>query len=97
MMPEEQQRLYDLVANPPPGSKIEAAKKAGVDLVLMVRLLGLTPEKRLEEAERHLRFQEQMEQALLCETAQQRLQVEYLWSSRPRLRWQSRGESMKRA
>jgi hypothetical protein len=64
MTPEERQRLLDLVTQPPPRSKIEAAKKAGVDLILMVRLLGLTPEQRLEEAERFLRFQEQMEEAV---------------------------------
>jgi hypothetical protein len=30
----------------------------------MVRLLGLTPEQRIDEAERFARFQEQMEEAL---------------------------------
>jgi hypothetical protein len=84
---DEQKHLYELVANPPPGSKIEAAKRLGIDFSINLRLLGLTAEQRLEEAESHWRFQEQMEQALLRETTQQRLQVEYLWSSRPRLRW----------
>jgi hypothetical protein len=64
MTPEQRRRLLDLVANPPPGSKIEAAKNAGVDLVLMVRLLGMTPQERLEEALRFLEFQEKMEEAL---------------------------------
>ena len=30
----------------------------------MVRLLGMTPQERIEEAERFLCFQEQMEEAL---------------------------------
>ena len=64
MTDEERQWLLDLAANPPPGSKIEAAKRAGVDLVLMVRLLSLTPEQRLEEAVRFQRFQDQLDQAL---------------------------------
>lgn len=64
LTPQEQRRLLDLVANPPADSKIAAAKKAGVDLILMVRLLGLTPQQRVEEMERYLQFQDQMEQAL---------------------------------
>jgi hypothetical protein len=31
MTREEQQRLYALAVDPPPGSKLEAAKKHGVD------------------------------------------------------------------
>ena len=61
---EEQRKLLKLVAHPVPGSKLEAAKKAGVDLVLMVRLLGMTPQERIEEAERFLSFQDRMEEAL---------------------------------
>ena len=87
MTRKEHQRLFELINDPPPGSKIAAAKKAGVDLFLMVRLLGLTPQQRLDEALRHLEFQEQMEQALLRETPEERLQIEYVWNSRPRLRW----------
>jgi hypothetical protein len=64
LTPQQQQRLLELVANPPAGSEIEAAKKAGVDLILMVRLLGLTPQQRVDEMERYLQFQHRMEQAL---------------------------------
>jgi len=56
MTPEEQRRLYDLVANPPPGSKIEAAKKFGIDLTLNLRRLALTPTERSREMEGALRF-----------------------------------------
>lgn len=64
MTREEHERLLELFTNPPPRSKIAAAKKAGVDLMLMLRLLGLTPQERLEEAMRFLEFQDQMEKAL---------------------------------
>ncbi len=60
MTREEQQRLYDLVSNPPPGSKIEAAKKFGVDLTLTLRNLTLTPEERVKEMENALQFAENL-------------------------------------
>ena len=56
MTAEEQRRLFDLVANPPPGSKIEAAKKFGIDLTLNLRRLALTPTERSREMEGALRF-----------------------------------------
>jgi hypothetical protein len=37
MTPEEHKRLYELIQNPPPGSKIEAAKKFGIDLTLTLQ------------------------------------------------------------
>jgi len=48
---EEQKRLYELVQNPPPGSKIEAAKQYGVDLTLNLRRLAMTPTERVQEME----------------------------------------------
>jgi hypothetical protein len=51
MTSEERERLYNLVDNPPPGSKIEAAKRAGVNLHLNVYLLSLTPTQRVERME----------------------------------------------
>jgi precorrin-6x reductase len=42
-------RLLDLIAHPPRGSKIAAAKKFGIDLTLVARKLTLTPTERLEE------------------------------------------------
>ena len=54
MTVEEQKRLYELVQNPPPGSKIEAAKQYGVDLTLNLRRLRLTPTERAQEMDRAL-------------------------------------------
>jgi len=51
MTREEQEYLYNLVQNPPPGSKIEAAKKYGVDLTLNLRRLAMTPTERVQEME----------------------------------------------
>ena len=42
MTREEHERLYALVQNPPPGSKMEAAKVYGVDLTLNLRSLTRT-------------------------------------------------------
>ncbi len=38
-----------LILNPPPNSKIAAAKEFGIDLTLLLRKLMLTPEQRLDE------------------------------------------------
>jgi hypothetical protein len=43
MTREKYERLYELVQNPPPGSKMEAAKEYGVDLMLNLRLLLANP------------------------------------------------------
>lgn len=63
MTVEEQKRLYDLVMNPPPGGKIEAAKRYGVDLTLNLRRLRLTPTERVQEMERALQFLRKLQQA----------------------------------
>ena len=52
MTREEQEYLYNLVQNPPSGSKIEAAKQYGVDLTLNLRRLALTPTERSQDLER---------------------------------------------
>ena len=59
----EPNRLLDLIHNPPPGSKIEAAIKFGVDLSLNVRSLRLTPAERVMEMERALRLVEALQKA----------------------------------
>lgn len=63
MTKEEQTRLYELVQNPPPGSKIEAARKFGIDLTLNLRLLRLTPTERVEELESALEFVNELQRA----------------------------------
>ena len=63
MTREEHERLYALVQNPPPGSKMEAAKVYGVDLTLKLRRLLLTPTERAREMEGALRFVEQLREA----------------------------------
>lgn len=66
MTVEEQQRLWDLVQNPPPGSKIEAAKEYGVDLTLNLRALKQTPTERAEAMEAALEFVEELRKAALA-------------------------------
>jgi hypothetical protein len=64
MTQEEQQRLYELVQNPPPGSTIEAAKAYGVDLTLILRRLKLTPTERVLEMEQAMQLVEEMRKNL---------------------------------
>lgn len=63
MTVEEQTRLYALVQNPPQGSKIEAAKRYGIDLTLTLRNLALTPDQRVKEMEGALRFVKDLQRA----------------------------------
>jgi len=50
MSPQEYDRLARLIADPAPGSKLAAAKDAGVDLKQLLENLRLTPTERLEKA-----------------------------------------------
>lgn len=63
MTREEQQRLWELIQNPPPGSKIEAAREYGVDLTLNLRSLQLTPTERAEAMNSALEFAQEMRKA----------------------------------
>jgi hypothetical protein len=63
MTSEEQQRLWDLIQNPPPGSKIEAARAYGIDLTLNLRSLQLTPTERAEAMNSALEFALEMRKA----------------------------------
>jgi len=60
MTREEHEQLFELIKNPPPGSKIAAAKEFGIDLSLTLRSLTLTPEERVEEMESAVRFAENL-------------------------------------
>jgi hypothetical protein len=63
MTREEHERLYELVQNPPSGSKMEAAKVYGVDLTLNLRSLTRTPTERVLEMEAALKFAEELRRA----------------------------------
>jgi len=58
MSPEEHKKLYELIQNPPPGSKMAAAKELGIDLTLLLHNLTLTPTQRAQEIEAALRSAE---------------------------------------
>lgn len=47
MSPSEKDRLLELIANPPPGSKLAAAKEYGIDLTLIVENLERSLGERL--------------------------------------------------
>ena len=59
----QRDRLLELVANPPPGSKIEAAKQYGVDVSLNVGSLLLSPTERVRDMEGALRLVEELRRA----------------------------------
>jgi hypothetical protein len=61
--PSRRDRLLELVANPPPGSKIEAAKKYGVDLTLNIEAMLLTPTERVRKMEGALRLMDELQRA----------------------------------
>jgi hypothetical protein len=48
LTPEEFQRAAARLRNPAPGSRIEAAKKFGIDLTLLIENLRLSPAERVE-------------------------------------------------
>jgi hypothetical protein len=64
MTTEELESVLELITNPPPGSKIEAAKEYGVDLTLLAANLALTPEERVRAMESALRLIEDVREAL---------------------------------
>ncbi len=60
MTAAEQQRLWELVRNPIPGSKIAAALEFGIDLTLTFENLKLTPTERLRKLEAFSRAVEEL-------------------------------------
>lgn len=62
MTPEQRKLAWELITNPPPGSKLAEAKAYGVDLTLLVENLSLTPTERargLSEGARIFQIAEQ--------------------------------------
>lgn len=51
LTPAELARAEDRLLRPKPGSRIEAARKYGIDLTLLVGQLRLTPAERAEKLE----------------------------------------------
>jgi hypothetical protein len=49
LTPEELARAEDRLRNPAPGSRIEAAKKYGIDLTLLISQLRLSPAERARQ------------------------------------------------
>lgn len=45
-------RIEEKLLNPPPGSRIEAARAHGVDLTLLIEQLRKTPEERVLDLQR---------------------------------------------
>lgn len=57
---EQRDRLVQLINNPPPGSKLAAAKEHGIDLTLFLSTLELTPTERLERLQEAEAFLEEL-------------------------------------
>lgn len=51
LTPEEFERAAERLRNPKPGSRIEAAKRFGIDLTLVMRHLRQTPDERARGTE----------------------------------------------
>lgn len=49
LTPEELARAEERLRNPAPGSKVEAAKKYGIDLTLLIEQLRLSPAERVRK------------------------------------------------
>ncbi len=49
MTPEQRKVAYELITNPPPGSKLAEAKQYGIDLTLLVENLDLSVADRLRK------------------------------------------------
>jgi len=60
MTSAEHDRAIALIANPPAGSKLAAAKEYGVDLTLLVENLRLTTTERLRKLQSAAEFLEKV-------------------------------------
>ncbi len=53
-------KVEEWLLNPPPGSKVAAAKEFGVNLEALIENLKLTPTERLEKLQRKMRIQHEL-------------------------------------
>ena len=60
LTPEEFERAAARLRNPAPGSRIEAAKKYGVDLTLLIEQLKLSPAERVARMQKATEVAEQV-------------------------------------
>jgi len=63
MTEEERDWLVRLINNPPPGSKLAAAKEYGIDLTLLLSTLQMTPTERLTQLQVAQSFCEELRRA----------------------------------
>jgi len=63
MSPQTRARAIELITNPPPGSKLAAAKEYGVDLTLLVENLELSVTERIRKLSSVATFLEKMREA----------------------------------
>jgi hypothetical protein len=63
MTPEQKKLAYELISNPPPGSKLAEAKEWGVDLTLLYENLQLTPTERARRFASQVRYLKSLEAA----------------------------------
>jgi hypothetical protein len=53
-------RAEERLHNPPPGSRVEAAREFGIDLTLLIERLRRTPEERVRDLQQAIRGLESM-------------------------------------
>ena len=63
MTPEQQKLAWELIKNPPVGSKLAEAKEYGIDLTLLVSNLNLTVAERLRKLQAVAAFMEKVRPA----------------------------------
>jgi hypothetical protein len=63
MTPEQRKLAYELITNPPAGSKLAEAKEFGVDLTLLVENLDLTVTERLRKLHSIAKFLDKLRSA----------------------------------
>jgi len=63
MNTRQSKQAIELITNPPPGSKIAAAREFGIDLTLLLENLALTPTERLKKLSAAQAFYEELRRA----------------------------------